>query len=419
MKSFILSNLLGFSILLGLCSAPVIAGTAVQVNVSGLNVRSGPSTGYSTLGQIWNAQKYSNEGSSGSWNLIRFDNRLGYVYGGSNYSSTTTAPLGTITASALNVRTGPGSNYGAVGQVLNGQRFVLTGSTSGSWLQIYHGGNKRWVYGSYVSQERTPAPPPPPAPVASSINVSHFSLGAGSPTTTSSRFITTRHFYQSNGASVRDYRMSENANFSGAAWRTYTGRPNVTLSTGNGTKRVYFQLRDTNFRLSNARSDTINLQVFTPPPPGSSSQMLWPITAAAGSPAGYRIHPIGGDRRLHKGRDFGSPNGTSVYSSAPGVITQDFNDYSCGGIIKIKHDNGYSTRYLHVDNSALSVGDRVRAGQFLTRVMRTLPQHHTCTTGDHLHFEILNPNGAANIDWDDGVARGTQVTAGSAIPYQF
>jgi len=247
------------------------AGTAVQVNVSGLNVRSGPSTANTILGQVWNAQKYSYEGRSGSWNMIRFDNRLGYVYGGSNYSSTTTAHLGTITASALNVRSGPGSNYGAVGQVRNGQRFVLTGSTSGSWLEIYHGGNKRWVYGSYVRQESSvapPPPPPPPAPVASPINISFFSLGSGSPTTTSSRFITTRHFYQSNGATVRDYRMSENANFSGAFWRSYTSRPSFTLSAGNGTKRVYIQFRDTSLRPSNTRSDSIVLSIPSPTPAG-------------------------------------------------------------------------------------------------------------------------------------------------------
>jgi len=417
MKSIILSNLLGLGMLLGLCSGSAIAGTAVQINISGLNVRSGPSTANAILGQVWNSQKYSYEGRSGSWNLIRFDNRLGYVYGGSNYSSTTTTPIGTITASGLNVRSGPGSNYNAVDVVRNGQRFALTGSTSGSWLEIYHGGNKRWVYGTYVRQENTP--PTPPAPVASPINISFFSLGVGSPSTTSARFITTRHLYQGNGAAVRDYRMSESSSFAGASWTTYTGRPNFTLSAGNGTKRVYFQLRDTNFRRSNVRSDTINLQVFTAPPAPAPSQIVWPISAAAGSPAGYRIHPIGGDRRLHKGRDFGSPNGTAVYAGAAGVITQDFNDRSCGGIIKIKHDNGYSTRYLHVDHSALSVGDRVRAGQFLTRVMQTLPQHSGCTTGDHLHFEILNPNGSANIVWDDGVARGTQVTAGNAIPFRF
>lgn len=244
------------------------AGTAVQINTGALNVRSGAFSGNNKIGLVYSGQKYSYEGKSGNWFKIRYDNRFGYVYGGS-YASTTSARLGTVTASALNVRSGPGSGYARMGTVYNGQRFALTGSTSGTWVQIYFGGNKRWVYGSYVRQEgATPAPPPPPPPAAGTINITYFALGASNNASTSTRTITTRHYYQSNGATVRDYRMSENANFSGAGWKTYTSRPNFTLSSGNGSKRVYVQFRDTSFRVSNTRSDTISLEVPTPLPPG-------------------------------------------------------------------------------------------------------------------------------------------------------
>lgn len=39
------------------------------------------------------------------------------------------------------------------------------------------------------------------------------------------------------------YRVSEAADFAGAAWRDYVAEPRFTLSVGGGVKTVYFQLR--------------------------------------------------------------------------------------------------------------------------------------------------------------------------------
>lgn len=393
------------------------AGTAVQIKAGGLNVRSGPSTNNGKIGVVYSGQKYAHEGNSGSWFKIRYDNRIGYVYGGS-LSAIATAQLATVTASALNVRTGPGSEYTRVGSIYKNQRFTMTGSTSGSWVQIFHGGNRRWVHGNYVAKEGT-TPPPPPPPVSSPINITWFGLGANNNASTTTRFITTRHWYQSSGTTVRDYRMSENSNFAGASWNSYVTRPNITLSSGNGTKRVYVQFRDTSFRLSNVRSDTIWLDESVAPPPPSNNQMLWPITGRTTSAAGWRIHPISKVRKMHNGRDFGAPHGTKIVASAAGEIVADFYSGACGGIIEIKHDNGYSTRYVHVDNSPLRVGDRVTAGQEITVVMQTRAEHKTCSTGDHLHFEIVNPNGTKNIVWDDNISSTASVTAATVIPYRF
>lgn len=53
-----------------------------------------------------------------------------------------------VTASALNVRAGA---WGAtLGQVRAGQRFVLTGETSGDWRQIFYSGRRAWVHKGYV-----------------------------------------------------------------------------------------------------------------------------------------------------------------------------------------------------------------------------------------------------------------------------
>lgn len=55
-----------------------------------------------------------------------------------------------ITADALNVRTGPGTNYAIKGQVYWGQYYISSAS-SGSWYKIWYDGSEGWVYGGYTT----------------------------------------------------------------------------------------------------------------------------------------------------------------------------------------------------------------------------------------------------------------------------
>ena len=81
----------------------------------------------------------------------------------------------------LNVRSGPGTNFGAIGQARNGERYDITGkNAAGTWYQINFNGQTGWVAGEYVIIEgdpnavqvagNIPAPPVqptrPPAPTA-------------------------------------------------------------------------------------------------------------------------------------------------------------------------------------------------------------------------------------------------------------
>lgn len=71
----------------------------------------------------------------------------------------------------LNVRGGPGTNYGIVGQARNGERYDVTGrNAAGTWYQINFNGQTGWVAGQYVIVEGDPnsiqvAANIPPAPV--------------------------------------------------------------------------------------------------------------------------------------------------------------------------------------------------------------------------------------------------------------
>lgn len=72
----------------------------------------------------------------------------------------------------VNVRSGPGTNYGAIGQLSPNQRYNVTGKNqAGAWWQIDFNGRQGWVIGSLITTEgvfdavqvATAAPPPPTA----------------------------------------------------------------------------------------------------------------------------------------------------------------------------------------------------------------------------------------------------------------
>lgn len=102
---------------------------------------------------------------------------------------------------------------------------------------------------------------------------------------------------------------------------------------------------------------------------------------------GKREHPVLGYTRMHKGLDFAATLGTPVLSAGDGVIVQRGRNGSFGKYIRIRHSNGFSTAYAHLDQytDTLEPGDRVRRGEVIGYVGET-----GLTTGPNLHFEVLN-----------------------------
>ncbi len=89
---------------------------------------------------------------------------------------TPSQPEALVSTETLNLRGGPGTNYGIVGQVLAGQRFLITGRDgAGDWLQICcpAGANREsWISADFAQSNRpiTSLPvalaPPTPTPTA-------------------------------------------------------------------------------------------------------------------------------------------------------------------------------------------------------------------------------------------------------------
>lgn len=100
---------------------------------------------------------------------------------------------------------------------------------------------------------------------------------------------------------------------------------------------------------------------------------------------GWRIHPIGGDARLHNGLDLSQPAGTSVYATADGLVRWvTWNGDGLGLAVCIEHPTGYQSVYGHLSAYTIRQGDVVKRGTLIGRVGST-----GRSTGPHLHYAIL------------------------------
>ena len=108
---------------------------------------------------------------------------------------------------------------------------------------------------------------------------------------------------------------------------------------------------------------------------------------------GYEPNPIGSGIRFHKAVDLAANRGTDIFAAAAGkVITAKYSS-SYGNHVVILHSDGYSTLYAHASKLLVKEGDRVVQGQVIALVGTT-----GYSTGNHLHFEIIQPNGKTRED---------------------
>ena len=124
----------------------------------------------------------------------------------------------------------------------------------------------------------------------------------------------------------------------------------------------------------------------TQPPPHQF--LIKPVaTGRLTSGHGYRLNPLSAKPKKHNGIDYAAPRGTEVYAAGAGKVVHMYRSKSYGNYIRIRHSNGYSTAYAHLNNFAagIKVGTVVKQGQTIAAVGST---GHS--TGNHLHFELIH-----------------------------
>ncbi|RUW20710.1 M23 family metallopeptidase [Mesorhizobium sp. M4B.F.Ca.ET.215.01.1.1] len=107
------------------------------------------------------------------------------------------------------------------------------------------------------------------------------------------------------------------------------------------------------------------------------------------SPFGVRTDPILGTAALHSGMDFRAPMGMPAKVTAPGVVTKAGWNGGYGRMVEVDHGNGFATRYGHLSEIDVTVGQKLAAGDIIGKTGSS-----GRSTGPHLHYEVRH-NGDA------------------------
>ena len=104
------------------------------------------------------------------------------------------------------------------------------------------------------------------------------------------------------------------------------------------------------------------------------------LTAAYGT----LMHPFYRTLRSHQGVDYVIPEGTRVFATADGVVSDlKGRNSTSGTTVVIDHGNGYSTSYSHLLSAKVEKGQRVQRGDIIA-----LSGDSGLSLAPHLHYEV-------------------------------
>lgn len=103
---------------------------------------------------------------------------------------------------------------------------------------------------------------------------------------------------------------------------------------------------------------------------------------------GWRRHPVTGRRTMHRGVDLRGRVGTYVRAAAAGTVIQSTYNKYAGNKVAIKHRDGSTSYYMHLNKRSVNKGAFVLANQVIGTVGAT-----GRVTGPHLHFGFKNTKG--------------------------
>lgn len=120
----------------------------------------------------------------------------------------------------------------------------------------------------------------------------------------------------------------------------------------------------------------------------ASPALLFSVMPTAGnltSGYGNRTNPVTHKPSFHNGIDIAAAIGTPVYAPAAGQVTRaDLAEPGYGKVLIIDHGNGLITRYMHLGEFEVQVGDEVQAGQLIAK-----SGNSGRSTGPHTHIGVF------------------------------
>jgi uncharacterized protein YraI len=148
------AGLLVLVLLILIPPAASAAGTGSSAGVvttssGGLYVRSGASTSYSILTKLSRGSTVTLLSESGGWWRVEYGPGQ-YGYCSAAYISQVQGSYAAYTSGCLNIRSGPGTNYGVIGW-LNNYEYAVVLSSEGNWRKVLFDGVRiGYVSGSYL-----------------------------------------------------------------------------------------------------------------------------------------------------------------------------------------------------------------------------------------------------------------------------
>jgi murein DD-endopeptidase MepM/ murein hydrolase activator NlpD len=133
------------------------------------------------------------------------------------------------------------------------------------------------------------------------------------------------------------------------------------------------------------RSSTL-LSAFEP----SAETFVYPLMGRLSSAFGRRNISVGGNR-YHAGIDIAAPHGSLIRAARDGVVVKAGWIGAYGYAVFLEHGDGSQTRYAHMSQIEVSLGEALRQGDTVGLVGST-----GASTGPHLHFELRFDGRAVN-----------------------
>ena len=128
-----------------------------------------------------------------------------------------------------------------------------------------------------------------------------------------------------------------------------------------------------------------------------------------------RFHPVQKRWKSHKGTDYAAARGTPIWVTADGIIdAATYNNFN-GNYVKVRHNETYSTQYLHMSKIAKGIrpGVRVKQGQTIGYVGST-----GLATGPHVCYRFWK-NGVQVDPFKTKLPPSDPISDASRIHFEF
>ena len=158
--------------------------TIKEVNTDGLNVRTGPSTSYATIGKLNKGTRVEVISESAGWSKINYNNKTAYVSSGYLKAVSTSTPdtkpedttqqykeIKVVNTDGLNVRKGPSTSYESIGKIDKGTSVEVISESDG-WSKINYKNTTAYVATRYLDKISSNELVPPVVGGESTENVS-------------------------------------------------------------------------------------------------------------------------------------------------------------------------------------------------------------------------------------------------------